>query len=178
MGKQLIASLVGALIIFIWQFLSWTAINIHGAEATYTPQQDTILAFLGQHLEEGQYYLPTAPPGSSEEEYRKMMETSIGKPWATISYHPEMEMNMGLNLVRGFAVDFISLLLLTWILLKFADRNFVNTLLASLAVGLIGYLTLPYLNSIWFESSTVGYLIDTVVQWGAVGLWLGWFLNR
>jgi uncharacterized membrane protein YeaQ/YmgE (transglycosylase-associated protein family) len=178
MKKHLIASLVGAVIIFVWQFLSWSVLNVHGAETAYSASQDTILQVLSQHLEEGEYFLPTVPPGTPSEEYQAVMEKNIGQPWATINYHPQMEMGMAMNLIRGFVVDFVALWLLTWILLKFADLNFTRALLASWAVGAIGYLTLPYLNSIWFEGSTIGDLIDTVVQWGAVGAWLGWYLNR
>jgi hypothetical protein len=45
-------------------------------------------------------------------------------------------------------------------------------------VGGIGYLTIPYLNSIWFDNNSMGYLIDWLVQWGVVGAWLGWWLTR
>jgi len=45
-------------------------------------------------------------------------------------------------------------------------------------VGLIGYLTIPYLNSIWFETNSIGHLIDAFVSWGLVGIWLGWWLPR
>ncbi|MFK7775379.1 MAG: hypothetical protein AB8F94_24780 [Saprospiraceae bacterium] len=54
----------------------------------------------------------------------------------------------------------------------------MTSLLASLAVGAIGYLTIPYLHQVWMETDSTGYLIDTVVAWGLVGAWLGWWLNR
>ena len=178
MKKHLIATVVGALILFIWQFLSWSVLNVHGAENAYTANQDEILQFLSQNLEEGEYFLPTTAPGASADEYQALMENSIGKPWAKISYHAAMEMNMGFNLIRGFIIDFIAVWLLVWVLLKFAELDFKTALLTSLAVGFIGYLAYPYLNSIWFEGSTFGYLIDVVVQWGLLGSWLGWYLNK
>lgn len=178
MKKQLIATLVAALIIFVWQFLSWSMLNVHGAEMSYTAKQDTILEFLSQNLEEGQYFLPTVPPDLPRSEHQAAMEGAIGKPWATISYHEEMESSMALNLVRGLAADLVAAWLLVWVLLKFANLEMKNAVLASLAVGFIGYLTIPYLNSVWFEGSTIGYLIDTIVQWGLVGVWLGWYLKK
>jgi hypothetical protein len=54
----------------------------------------------------------------------------------------------------------------------------VTSIQASIAVGIIGYLTIPYLNTIWFETSSMGYLVDALVQWGLVGVWLGWYLPR
>ncbi len=175
MKKQLIASLAGAFILFLWQFLSWGLLNVHGAEFKYTANQDKIMEALTQNMEEGSYMLPQAPPGSSHEEQQKAMEN---KPWALVSYHKAMDMGMGMNMFRGFVVDFVSVFLLVWLLLKSSSLDFKTALLASLAVGAIGYLTIPYLNSIWFKSNTIGYIVDTVVQWGVVGVWLGWWLPR
>ncbi|WP_236973473.1 hypothetical protein [Membranihabitans maritimus] len=61
MSKIWIGSLVGGLILFIWQFLSWSMLNIHDNEMEYTPNQVQILEVLNENLEEGNYFLPTAP---------------------------------------------------------------------------------------------------------------------
>lgn len=178
MKKQLIATLVAALILFVWQFLSWSMLNIHGAEMTYTPKQDTILNFLSQNLEEGAYFLPTVPPDMPASEHQAAMEGAMGKPWARVQFHSKMEMSMGLNMVRGLAANLVAAWLLVWLLMQFAKIDLKTGVLASLAVGAIGYITIPYLNSIWFETSTMGYIIDLIVQWGLIGVWLGWYLGK
>jgi hypothetical protein len=106
------------------------------------------------------------------------MEDMEGKPWATISYHEVYTNNMATNMIRGFSVNFLAVLLLCWVLLKFANLTFSNALLSSIAVGFIGYLTVTYINSIWFEGNTLPDLVDVVVSWGLVGSWLGWWLRR
>jgi len=178
MKKQIIATVVGALILFIWQFLSWGLINFHKAETQYTPNQDKILEVLSANLEKGEYFLPGVPPGTSMEEEHAFGDSMVGKPWATINYHPQFMMNMPLNLTRGFVVDLLSAFLLVWILLQFGRLTFGKTVMTCLAIGFIAYLTIPYINHIWFEGNTMGYLIDTIGSWGIVGVWLGWFLNR
>jgi hypothetical protein len=179
MTKQVIAVLVSAIILFLWQFLSWSVLGVHQSEFKYTPNEEKILEFLAETLgEEGTYMLPGVPPGTSMEQEQALMQAHEGKPWAHISYHQSMSMAMGMNLVRGFAADLFAAFLLVWLLLKFEDRKLSTILTASIAVGLTGFLTISYLNSIWFETSSLGYLIDTVVQWGVVGLWLGWWLPR
>ena len=50
MKKWLIGSFVGAILIFVWQFLSWTVFQLHEAEARYTPAQDSVLRYLNSHL--------------------------------------------------------------------------------------------------------------------------------
>ena len=178
MKKLIIGAVVGSILLFFLQFLSWGLLNIHKNEMSYTEKQDTILQFLGQNLKEGYYFLPTVPEGTSQEESGKAMEESVGKPWAMIQYHESMTNNMGMNMFRGWVVDLIAVLLLGWLLMKFANLNFTTTVLASWAVGFIGFLTVTYTNSIWFEGCTIPALLDVVVQWGVVGAWLGWWLTR
>jgi hypothetical protein len=178
MKKQLIASLVGAIILFIWQFLSWGPLQIHGAENTYTPNEDKILEFLSENLTEGEYFLPGMPPDATSEDNEALMQKWEGKPWAEIKYHEKREFKMGMNMFRGFVVNFVCLLLLTWLLLKIPDLDFKTTLLGTLAVGAIGYLSITYIHSIWYETNTFGHIIDLIASWGLVGVWLGWFLNR
>lgn len=179
MNKQLVGTLVAGLILFIWQFISWNVLQLHQSEMQYTPKQDQIMEALTQlDLEEGHYMIPTVADGASMEDQEKLMENMIGKPWATVSYHKAFEVNMGMNMTRGFLLDLVSAFLLVWILMKFRENNFMTSLLASLAVGAIGYLTIPYLHQVWMETDSTGYLIDTIVAWGLVGAWLGWWLNR
>ena len=52
MKKWLIGSFVGAILIFVWQFLSWTVFQLHEAEAKYTPAQDSILQYLNTQFKE------------------------------------------------------------------------------------------------------------------------------
>lgn len=176
MQKQFIGTLVAAIIIFLWQFLSWAALNIHGSETMHTPNQEAILKCLADNnLQPGSYFLPQAAPGEDQEAAMKAAE---GKPWALISYHASMNTGMGMNMIRGFAVDLVAAFLLVWLLMNFKESGLKISIYASLAVGAIAYLTIPYLNSIWFETNTTAYLIDWAAQWGLVGAWLGWWLNR
>lgn len=179
MTKQIIAVLVSAVLLFVWQFLSWSMLGVHQSEFKYTPNQDKILQALSENLpEEGTYMLPSVPPGTDFEQEQSIMQNYIGKPWAQVSYHKAFDVSMGMNMLRGFAIDAISAFLLIWLLMKMETRTMSTILTSSLAVGLIGYFTIPYLNSIWFETKSLGYLIDSVAQWGLVGVWLGWYLQR
>jgi hypothetical protein len=178
MTKQIIATVVAGILFFLWQFLSWTMLNVHGSEMQYTDKQDVIMQTLSQNLKEGTYFLPNLPPDASKEQQEAYMKDVAGKPWASVSYHESMNMDMSMNMVRAFAVDLVAAFLLIWLLMKMSNLNFQTALLSSLAVGVLGYLTIPYLNSVWFESSSLGYLVDAIVQWGLVGVWLGWYLNR
>lgn len=179
MNKLIIGAIIGGLLIFVWQFLSWSILNIHAPQQRYTPKQDTILAFLNEQFsEDGFYYMPGLPEGASGEEYQKAMEINAGKPWAQIYYHKSWNANMNMNMLRGLIVNIVAVMLLIWILMKFKENNLTITLLSALSVGIISYLTTNYTTSIWFETPSMPDLIDAIAAWGLCGIWLGWWLNR
>ena len=94
MKKLVIASLVGGIIIFIFQTLSWTVLNLHHAGQEYTPKQDSILAFMNsQFSEDGSYLLPYYPKGTSNDEIQKIMQPMQGKPWVQLQYHKSQEVH-------------------------------------------------------------------------------------
>lgn len=178
MTKPIIGALVGGFILFMWQFASWAPLQLHQSQNQYTDNQAEILQFMDGKLKEGAYFMPTMPPGASSEDQQELMDSALGKPWMRVEYHNEFKMNMGMNMFRGFVVNVVSVFLLCWILLKIPQRDFMTCFLASLFVGLISYMNIPYIESIWFENNSIPDLIDAIVQWGLCGAWLGFWLNR
>lgn len=182
MKKMIIGALVGGIILFAWQFLTWGAFNLHEAQQKYTPKQDSILSYLGtQFTEDGAYFMPTYPPGSSREQMEKVMEGSIGKPWAHVVYHKSMDgMNkMFMNMVRSLLVNIIIIWLLCWLLTKIPSASFGTVFIGTLGTGLIVFLHAPYTMHIWYGSfDLMAHFVDALVAWGAAGLWLGWWLTR
>lgn len=179
MKKMIIGAIVGGLILFFWQFIAWGLTNLHYSNMQYTPNQDKVIAALSEHLtEDGTYFVPRATPDASMEEAEALGAKLVGKPWALVSYRTSYNMSMPMNMTRGLIINIVSICLLCWILLKIPDLDFMTAFLASLFVGLIGYFSISYIDSIWFEINSIPYLIDAVVQFGICGAWLGWWLPR
>lgn len=182
MKKWLIGSLVGAILLFVWQFISWGAANLHDEEMKHHPQQEQLInALSGIIKEDGQYMVPRAAPGASREEMEKSMQAMSGKPWAMITYHSSFEVNMVMPMIRSFCVDLLIVLLLIMVLGKRSDLSMGSTYMATLAVGLIAWLWHPYTMNIWFQTPRVvltGALLDWIVAYSLVGLWLGYWLKK
>ncbi len=181
MKKTIVGALVGAIIIFIVQFLSWTVLDLHRKSQDYTPKQDSILAFLtSKDLKTGQYFMPSLPPGSSMDAMNKLANANKGKPWALVAYHRSLNAdNMVSNMIRVFVVNLVIVWMLCWILIKIPTASFFTIFTASLFIGFIVYLNSPYTYHIWYETpGQKGYIIDAVGQWGLTGIWLGWWLRR
>lgn len=183
MKRTLIGAIVGGLLIFIWQSLSWMMLNLHHSANKYTPNEGVILQTLAANLpEEGGYILPGMPEGASKEECERIMKESDGKPWASIQYHKNHKANMSamtMNMVRGFLANVVMVILLMWVLNKINMKNFGTIFGSCLAIGLITFINQPYTGSIWYEFfDTWAHLIDALASWGLCGLWLGWLYNR
>jgi hypothetical protein len=182
MKKWLIGSLVGAILVFLWQFLSWTILPIHSGEAKYTPAQTEIMNALSSSLKEaGVYMVPTVQPGASMDDHEKLMKDMEGKPWATVIYRPSYKIAMARPMIRGFLIDLVLVFILIYVLTRAGTPTAMRIFAGSVAVGLFTFLVGPYTMHNWFQTPTeayTGHLIDGIVAWGLCGLWLGWWLNR
>ena len=183
MKKIIIGAIVGGLIIFLWQFLSFAAINFHRPAQGHTEKQDAIMNFLNsQGLKEGGYIMPTVADDASSDEMKKQMNDSDGKPWASIQYHNEAQNSMSdmmMNMVRGFLVNIAIVFLFCWLVGRMNVPAFSTIVKSALVIGLIVFLNAPYTGSIWYKSFDVwAHLLDAVVSWGLTGLWLAWWLRK
>ncbi|NCI47144.1 hypothetical protein [Sediminibacterium soli] len=181
MKKIIVGALVGGLLIFIWQFLSWTVLDLHRPAMEHTTKQDTLLSVLSSNLTEGGYLLPNLPKGASMEEHEKLGTAMSGKPWAMIQYHASFQnmSDMYMNMTRSLLSSMVMIALLCWILARWEKKNFGSILLASLFTGLIVFINAPYSQHIWYHSFDIrAHLIDAIAAWGLTGIWLGWWMKR
>ena len=179
MKKWVIGSLVGAIIVFVWQAASWMFLGIHDKAMKYTPAQEQIMNTLSSsNLEEANYMLPNAPTKKEQED---MMKTMEGKPWASIIYHKSMSTSMTMPLIRCFLVDFFLVISLIYVLTRGGTPIARRAFAGAVAMGLFSWLWTFYMGHIFFAlpwSMILGDLIDSIVAWGLCGLWVGWWLNR
>jgi hypothetical protein len=180
MKKVLLGALVGGILLFIWQTLSWMVMDLHVKSHSYTDKEATILNVLNTELTgEGQYMLPGYKPGAPQEENMKKAEANIGKPWAMISYHKAFEMDIATNIIRGLAVNILLMVLFCWIISKIPAPKFGTIFLASILTGLIVFLNGIYTAHIWYPTfDLMAHLTDSIVGWALAGLWLGWWYAR
>ena len=182
MKKWLVGSIVGAILLFAWQYLSWAAAGLHDKEFKYVANQDQLMSSLSSSLkEDGQYMLPQAAPGATSEEKMKVMEQMAGKPYAMINYKSAYKADMIMPMIRGFFVDLIIVLLLIFLLGRMTTITIGSVWMGSLAIGFVGWLWYPYTQNIWFQTPievVTGALMEWFIAYSILGLWLGFWLPR
>lgn len=180
MKKLILTSVVGGLLIFIWQFLSYAVLELHRSANNYTPKQTEILNFLNnQFTEDGSYLLPNFPGEATAEEREAAMKDAQGKPWAIISYHKTYDMDMTMNMIRGLLVNIVIVVLFCWMIGRMKLTGIGQYVLAGLLTGLIVFLNAPYTEHIWNNTfDMMASFADSVISWTLVGLTAGLFYRK
>lgn len=171
MKKKILFSLIGAVIIFLWQFISFALVNFHQSSMQYTKAQEEILqAMENSGLQEGMYLLGQPDPSLSSDAKKQEYKQYEGKPFAIINYRKSMSMDMAMPMFRGFLVAFVISWLLFWIFLQQKDPSLKNRVILALSVGLIGFFFTPYTNFIWYKNPDIfAYFADGIVPWIILG---------
>ena len=175
MKTFLLPTVLGGVILFFWQFLSFAAINLHGDAQEYTPLDRDILAHLAElKLEEGMYALGSPSPEERADpeglgaEYMARME---GQPYAVLNYQLEWRGNMSPNLIRSLVMNLLTSGLLIWLLGQLQNPSLFRRVMLAVAVGMVGFMFFPYSNFIWFKNPDIfAHLVDALVPFSVVGL--------
>jgi len=178
--QWIIGSIVGGIIVFAWQGLSWMALGVHDKQMKYTPAQAEIMNVLSTSInEDGLYALPSAVTKKEQEDMMKSME---GKPWASVIYHKEYHSEVAMRMIRAFLVDLFLVVSLIYIFTRGSSVPIPRRIFSgSVAFGLALFLAGEYFGRIWFDlpwHMICGQLIDDLASWTLCGLWLAWWLNR
>jgi hypothetical protein len=172
MKKLLLFGFLGGFILFFWQFLSNAALDLHHDFHQYTSHQDQITHFIDSlQLEEGSYMMPIYPSGISQAEIEQYMENKKGKSWMILQYHKNWQMDMLTPMLRGFIIDILVALMLFYILRQIKDNTLSKSVLILSMIGFMGFLTISYLNFIWYKTPDIyACLVDGILPWAILGM--------
>lgn len=184
MNKVIIGSLVAAIILFVFQALSWMVLPIHENSLLYSSGQDDILATLTAHLpENGVYAIPNLPPGASQEERTAFDESMVGKPWAIVHFDKAYPGMVTSQFVYGFLLNFLAALIIAYVLWSCGERfgTFGSKVMLVLGFAIFLVLQSSLMMANWWYTPwhyLSGEIIDHLLGWFFAGLWLAWFLSR
>lgn len=183
MNKFLVGALVGSIILFGWQTISWTGAGIHDETFSYAPAQDSIINYLNQNLRvPGQYRIPNEVPGTPEDQKERFWKNMEGRPWAIVTYHDYYKYDMLTPALRGYLISLACVLILCWNIIQFNRIKFWRIFLTALGYGMVSFLFISFNGHNWFGtpwSVMRGELIDAIVGWGCCGAWLGlWYKKK
>ena len=181
-----IAALLGAIVVFFWQFLAHMMLPIGEMGFRLPANEDVVLQAVTTGLPTpGIYYLPSIDPNKMNDEATKKAwaEKSAKNPfvWAVVAPSPTGDpMSMAPQLTKQFVTNLIAALLAAFVLAATA-WTFGARVIGALAFGLFGWLMniVPQWNWYRFPSDfLVGNLLEQGIGWLLGGIAIAWWLGR
>ena len=138
--KAILASVLGALVLFIWGFISWAALPFHTSTMHALSNEDSVAAVIkAGNASSGVYQFPSMNGPNKEGAEAKWH----AGPMAMIFYSTEGMNNMSMYFIKGFIVYIIAVWIavmmlskISWSLASYGNRvRFMSMIGLILAVG-------------------------------------------
>ena len=182
MNKLIVPSLIAAVVVFIWMFISWAVIGWHNVDIKNLPNGDALAEQMKESINEpGIYIYPGHPDGGDDTDMEEWTSKYKAGPLVNFMvYHPEGSEPMNpMNFIKSFIINFIAafiagvLLMMTLAQNPSFWRRVIFVTLLGLFAGFIG----PFMDWNWWSFPT-GYTIvevaDFCLTWFFAGLVLAW----
>ncbi len=179
MKKKIITLIIGTLAIFIWNAVSWTVLPLHSNSLNNIP--DSVIdqqTFKSQLPESGIYHYPGLPEDYSEESIERIEKKLAEGPRITFMAYTNGSTKLFEMKAYAFnlAFNFISVLLLLFIVSKQHLKSLPNVLVTTISIGLlISFMSdLPQMNWFMFPLNyTLPNILDHLVSFTLLGLIFG-----
>jgi hypothetical protein len=187
--KLLLAALLGAVAIFLWEFVAHMVTPLGEAGMDYLPSEETVSSSLQSAIgaKTGMYIFPTGglTVNSSREEKQKAMERISEemktKPSGLLIYKSAgTEFNFGKSLAVQFVTDLVKALLLVALVSQMRPASFGQRLGVVMLAGVLAAIVtnIPYWNWYGFNGSyTMSQILMEIIGFFCAGLIIAWFCN-
>ena len=184
--KLILAALLAALAIFLWEFVAHMFTPLGEAGLAYLPNSDAVSSSLKSAIgaKTGMYVFPTGgvTADSSREEKQKAMERMNEEmktnPSGLIVYKPAgTEFHFGKNLAVQFATDLAKALLLIALLAQTRPGSFGRRVGFVVLAGVLATIVtnIPYWNWYGFNGTfTISQHVMDILGFFFAGLVLAW----
>lgn len=183
--RILMSGILGGVVFFLWGAVAHLALPVGTMGMKFAAPHEAVLGAMKQSFQgEGVYVLPSLPKEQmgNEQATKAFAPTETSNPYAFVVYQPQGEdtSQMGDNLAKQFASDFLSALIVSFVL-ALGAFGFGKRVLVSAGLGLFSWLTVsvPWWN--WYRfpmDFTIGSFLEQVVGWLLAGLAMAWWLGR
>lgn len=181
MKKVIISSLIGGVIVFLFQFMSWSFLGIHKTATKSVANETEVMNVLNANLKESAVYdMPAYNMEASHEDMEKEMAARNGKPAARVIYHAAYSTSMGKPMTQGFLLDLLGMLFVA-ILISKNIGSFGSRFTTALYMSLYSLCLGAMMDWNWWQtpmSYISGTIIDTIIIGVLSGVWMGWYWGR
>jgi hypothetical protein len=184
--RVFVAGLIGGIVMFVWGALAHMVLGI-GDKGMHvgTPYAATLAALRQEAPEAGIYYLPstTRDKMSDPAAQAALHDATKDSGYAWIVYHPGGNpgaVDMGPNLGKQFATDFLSAWIAAFVL-SLVALGFGKRVLVAALMGVFAWLVVSVTYWNWYLfplDYTLGLLAKFAIGWALAGAAIAWWLGR
>lgn len=172
MGKTLLGSLLAAVVLMVWGFVTWAVLSDQLGIVKPLPDEAAVADALREHApDDGVYFFPVEGFMGSEAERAAWAERHARGPVGLLFLRSGgVEPAMGRQLFLGFVHFFVSALLAAVILSVAWLRGYWQRVQLATLLGLFAGFVVAVSNSVWWYVP-IGFTLYSLIV-----LVLGWFL--
>lgn len=181
MKRKIITLVLGTLILFIWNAVSWMALPFHSNALHTIPDSAIESETLKSVLQtDGIYHYPGFPEGESTESLEAIEQKLNEGPRITFMAYKagSTELFDPKNFILNLLFNFLTVLLLLFLIEKQTDKTVKQVLISTLAIGLlIGFASdFPQMNWFMFPLEyTLPNVLDYLIAFTLIGLLFGMY---
>jgi len=182
MNKLIVPSLLTAVVVFIWMFISWAVIGWHNIDLNTLPNGESLTEQMSQNITEpGIYLYPGQPEDESDEGMKAWTERYKAGPNVNFMvYNPAGADPMDpMQFIKSFIINFIAAFIAGVLLMMTLAQNpsFWRRVIFVMMLGMFAAFVGPFVEWNWWSYPT-GYSMvvaaDLCVTWFIAGLVLAW----
>ncbi|MDQ6939000.1 MAG: hypothetical protein M3119_02465 [Verrucomicrobiota bacterium] len=188
MKRILLAGLLGAIAMFVWNFVAHMLLPLGELGVSQIPNQSAVLSALQNNLGEqpGLFFFPTPELKPGEKMHDKqVMERMVSqyesKPTGILVYRPAgRPFTFGKWLAREFGFQFVESLLVAYLLAQAALPSYLKRVVFVTIIGVVVAITtnMSYWNWYGFPKLyTVSYMFTQAMGYFCAGLVIAWILK-
>lgn len=181
MKKIILPSLLAAIAVFIWMFISWTVIPWHNMDMKTINDQALIEQMKASLTEPGIYLYPKKPAEETDASMEIWFEQYKAGPLVHFMvYNPQgAEWDMAMPMVSSFLINFISAFIASVLLMMTLAQSpsFWRRVIFVMMLGLFAGFVGPFVEWNWWKfpfNYTIVGVIDLCITWFLAGLVLAW----
>ncbi len=178
MKRKIISLIIGTLILFIWNALSWMVLPFHSNTLNSIPDNAINAELLKEHLlKDGVYHYPGFPEENTPQALKEMENRIETGPRITLMVYKrgKTELFSMLSFLGSFVINFVTVLLLYSLIQVSRVQTTKTILLMSLFVALIiGFASdLAQMNWYLFPLGyTILNMVDHLIPFLLIGILL------
>ncbi len=176
MKKKIITIVLGTVILFVWNAISWMALPFHSNTLTNIPEAAIETGTMRELMpSDGVYHYPGLPENDSDQSIKSVEEKLADGPRITLMVYKSGPTAFfdPMQFMGSLLINLITVVLALYVISQMNTANLNSIVLTSIGIGLISAVISDFSLMNWYMfplDYTLVNVFDKVIAFGLLGL--------